>query len=134
MMIGIRFHHLALMAVFGSFLWPAPNATLAQERAITQSDGRFEIARNQGRLVRLSAPAVSVFIANPEIADVSVKSARMVYVFGKTPGMTTLFAVDRNENIIADIDISVTHDLNGLGRAIDTLLPAGGVTVNSVQA
>ena len=133
MMIGIRFHLLALMAVFGSILWPAPSATLAQERSITQSDGRFEIARHQGRLVRLSAPAVSVFIANPAIADVSVKSSRMVYVFGKAPGVTTLFAVDRNENIIADIDISVTHDLNGLGRAIDTLLPAGGVTVGSVQ-
>ncbi len=133
MMTGIRFHLLALMAVFGAVLWPAPSATLAEERAITQSDGRIEIARHQGRLVRLSAPAASVFIANPEIADVTVKSSRMVYVFGKTPGVTTLFAVGRNENVIADIDLSVTHDLSSLGQAIDTLLPASNVTVDSVQ-
>jgi len=132
-MTGIRFYLLALLAVLGATLWPAPVSTLAQERVITQTEGRFEIVRHQGRLVRLSGPAASVFIANPEIADVTVKSARMVYVFGKKPGTTTLFAVDRKENIIADIDISVTHDLTALDRAIKTLLPASGVSVGSVE-
>ncbi|RMD64292.1 MAG: type II and III secretion system protein family protein, partial [Alphaproteobacteria bacterium] len=44
------------------------------------STGTLVIPNQQGRLVRLRKPAASVFIANPEIADVSVKSARMVYV------------------------------------------------------
>ncbi len=133
MMTRICSHLLALAAILGSILWSETSTTLAQERAITQSDGRFEVPRHQGRLVRLSAPAVSVFIANPAIADVTVKSSRMVYVFGKSPGTTTLFAVDRNENIIADIDIAVTHDLPSLDRAIGKLLPNGSVTVDSVQ-
>ncbi len=133
MMARFRFIPLALVALLGTALTPSPNSILAQERDITQSSGRIEIARHQGRLIRLTGPAVSVFIANPEIADVNVKSSRMVYVFGKTTGMTTLFAVDRNENIIADIDVSVSHDLSSLDRAIESLLPASGVATSSVQ-
>ena len=41
---------------------------------------------NEGRLVKLSGDAASVFIANPAIADVAIKSPRLVYIFGKRPG------------------------------------------------
>ncbi len=133
MMTALRIGSIALVALFAAVLWPAPRPALAQDNAITQSDGRFEIARHQGRLVRLSRAATSVFIANPEVADVNVKSNRVVYIFGKNPGTTTLFAVDRNEQVVADIEVVVTHDLGGLRRAIDTLLPASGVTTESVQ-
>jgi len=128
-----RYAVLALMAIFAAApLW-ASGPGYAAEREVTQSSGVVSIARGQGRLVRLASPAASVFIANPAIADVSVKSSRMVYVFGITTGTTTLFAVDKNENIIADIDIAVSHDLDGLNRAIETLLPSHGVQVSSVS-
>ena len=133
MMAGLRIASMALVALLAAALWPAPRPEFAQDSTINESTGRVEIARHQGRLVRLSRPATSVFIANPAIADVSVKSTRMVYIFGKAPGSTTLFAVDRDENIVANMEIAVTHDLGGLRRAIETLLPSSGVTTESVQ-
>lgn len=93
----------------------------------------LEIELNEGQLVRLDKPASSVFIANPAIADVSVKSPRLVYVFAKAPGETTLFAVDSKENIVANIKVAVNHNLSRLNRSISGLAPAGGVTATSVD-
>ena len=118
-----------LFAVAG--LWPM--AAAAQSDTAVPSGGRLTIEMNEGRLVRLQSPATSVFIANPDIADVSVKSARMVYVFGKIPGQTTLFAVDRNENVVANVQIVVEHNVARLRESLDRMVPAGGIEVTSVN-
>ncbi|MFQ5466938.1 MAG: type II and III secretion system protein family protein [Kiloniellaceae bacterium] len=129
-----RFPLIALLVAAGLLSALAPAAAQGTSREVTATTGSISIARHQGRLVRLARPATSVFIANPEIADVSVKSARMVYVFGKAPGKTTLFAVDRKENVVADLDVIITHDLETLRESIQSLLPAGGpVDVSSVN-
>ena len=40
----------------------------------------------KGTLIRLPRPAATVFIANPDVADVQVKSPALIYVNGKIPG------------------------------------------------
>jgi len=40
----------------------------------------------KGTLIRLPRPAATVFIANPDVADVQVKSPALIYVNGKMPG------------------------------------------------
>lgn len=132
-MTGTRIRLIALALLSAVVALPAQAPAQVPNRDIVAQSGPVEIARHQGRLLRLSKSAASVFIANPAIADITVKSSRMVYIFGKAPGRTTLFAVDSNENVIADLDIQVTHDLSGLRNAIDTLLPANGITLDSVE-
>ncbi len=129
-MFAPRSSLIAVVALALASFWTAP--ALAQSSA-SPLGGRLTVEMNEGRLVRLSTPAISVFIANPEIADVNVKSARMVYVFGKVPGQTTLFAVDRNENVIANVQIVVEHNIGRLQESIDRLVPAGNVTAASVS-
>ena len=59
--------------------------------------GAFELVQPEARS---SAPAgssgeepfSSLFVANPEVADVEVKSPRLVYLTGVGVGETTLFA------------------------------------------
>lgn len=128
-MFAPRLNLIAFVALALASFWSAP--ALAQSSA-EPLGGRLTVEMNEGRLVRLSTPATSVFIANPDIADVNVKSARMVYIFGKVPGQTTLFAVDRNENVIANVQIVVEHNIGRLQENIDRLLPAGGVKATSV--
>ena len=120
----------ALLAI-ASF-WPAPAPAQTGGVSVAPAGGRLTVEMNEGSLVRLASPATSVFIANPEIADVNVKSARMVYVFGKTPGQTTLFAVDRNENVVANVQVVVEHNIGRLQENMDRLLPAGGIEASSV--
>ncbi len=88
---------------------------------------------NEGQLLRLEESAVSVFVANPEIADVNVKSPQLIYVFGQAPGETTLFAVDANDNVIANITLEVSHNLSRLQSSIAAVAPNARITATSID-
>lgn len=94
--------------------------------------GGMQIAVNQGEVIRLSRPAASVFVANPEVADIQVMSPTLVYVFGKRAGDTTIFAVDAEEEMIFNRTLSITHNLGGLQRVFADLLPGSNVEAQSV--
>ena len=53
---------------------------------------RLEVSK--GVLMRLEKEAGTIFIANPGIADVQVKSPRLIYLTGKAAGATTLYILD----------------------------------------
>jgi pilus assembly protein CpaC len=88
---------------------------------------------NEGHLVRIERPASAVFVANPEIAEVAVKSPRLIYVFAKKPGETTLYAVDQKEAVVANLRLVVTHDLSTLSDGLSRMVPEGQVTAESVS-
>ncbi|MDH3920295.1 MAG: pilus assembly protein N-terminal domain-containing protein, partial [Rhodospirillales bacterium] len=119
---------LAAMAFFAA---AAPAQSAGTAAAIATKPVVVEM--NEGRLIKLSSSASSVFIANPDIADVSVKSPRLVYVYGVQPGETTLYAVDRNDRMIASLRIQVAHNLSGLNGALVRVIPDGAVTATSID-
>lgn len=88
---------------------------------------------NEGQLVRLSKRAASIFVANPNVADVSIKSDRLVYVFGTGVGETTLYAVDGRDNIVANLAVVVTHNVSRLNASLRRLAPAGGMSAESID-
>jgi pilus assembly protein CpaC len=88
---------------------------------------------NEGHLVRIERPASAVFVANPDIAEVAVKSPRLIYVFAKKPGETTLYAVDQKEAVVANLRLVVTHDLSTLSDGLNRMVPQGQVTAESVS-
>ena len=62
-------------------------AALAQSRPLN-----IEVDRSTR--VQLRAPAGSVIVANPAIADVAVTDARTLFITGKDYGVTEVIAVD----------------------------------------
>ena len=106
----------------------------ATKASVRNANGQpIALEIHEGRLIKLPRPATTVFIANSGIADVSVKSPRLIYVFGKKTGETTLFAVDERENVIADMRILVSHNISRLNTSLSRLLPSGGVTAISID-
>lgn len=83
---------------------------------------------NEGSLIRLNSAAAEVFIANADIADVQVKSNRVIYVFGKAQGETTFYALDKNDKTLFSATISVTRNVSALRSAYKQMLP--GVPIN----
>ena len=71
-----------------------------------------------GKLVRLPAPASSVFVADSSIADVQTPNASAVFVFGKKPGLTTLFALSRSGEAIVSYTVTVQRDQQALQSAL----------------
>jgi len=119
---------LPLLLSFVTFASPS----LAKE--VTAAQGApIAIELNQGKLVRLDHAAATVFVADPDIADIQVKSPTIIYVLAKKVGETTLFAVDGQEHVLLDTAVTVTHDLTRLNTALKSLLPESNVSATSVD-
>jgi pilus assembly protein CpaC len=112
----------------GAALPPAPRAS----EMIPAATSRIEISVNQGQLVRLSKPVNSVFIADPAIADVQVKSPTLVYVIGKAAGSTSLYAVSEQDEVILNTQVRVNFDASRVEQAIHELVPRSTIAVNAV--
>ena len=123
---------IVVLMVMASVLMVISVSTEADE-LVTEKSTSIRVDMSKGRLVRLKRAAKTVFIADPKIADIQVKSPRLVYLFGKKPGQTTLFAVDAKENVLANIDITVLHNLTQLRSAIRKLYPGGEIQVASID-
>ena len=87
----------------------------------------------KGTLIKLPRPASTVFIANPEVADVQVKSPSLIYLNAKAPGETVLYAVDADDHVLLNAPVRVEHDLSRLRQSLPALIPGEDVSVNSVD-
>ena len=63
----------------------APQAASAQ--TVTSPARSIAISIGRGQLVSLPGKMTDVFVANDAVADVQVKSANQLYVFGKAGGV-----------------------------------------------
>src|SRR5207247_11288506 len=88
---------------------------------------------NKGTLVRLAGAAATVFVANPDIADVQVKSPTLVYISAKAPGETVIYAVDAADSVLLNAPILVEHDLSRLRSSLRQLAPGERVSADSVD-
>ncbi len=123
-----------LAAVAFGFLSAMPVAAGAAEFGTTiksQATSPIVIEVNEGQILRLNREADSIFVANPGVADLTVRSAKMVYVFGKKPGETSLFAVDAEDRVIANTTIVVRHNISRLQSALDNLIPSRSARASS---
>lgn len=87
---------------------------------------------DHGINLTLDAPASSVFVANPDIADVQVMSPTSIMLFGKRTGETSFMATDSNGHPLEQRTISVTQDLSGLRQELDLAIPGNKIRVASV--
>jgi pilus assembly protein CpaC len=90
------------------------------------------IETGKGTLLRLARPASTVFVANPAVADVQIKSPTLIYLTAKAPGETVIYAVDVQDAVLLNSPVRVVYDLSQLRRAIAELVPGQPVTVSSV--
>ena len=111
----------------------APAPATAAEEIVTPSGPAIRLDVGKGYLLRLDRDADTVFVADPEVADVRVKTARLIYIFGKGPGETSLYAVDNDQHVIINKPVVVKRDVARIQAAIDQLVPDGGVEVKAVD-
>ncbi len=120
----------AVSLTFGA---AAPQAAHADAAVMGDVPTELKVEAGKGRLIRLDRPAATVFIADPKIADVQVKSPTLVYVLGKAPGATSLFALDGKEQMIANLAVNVAIDTARLSAALKRHAPNSQIEVESVD-
>jgi pilus assembly protein CpaC len=78
---------------------------------------------DHGIPLTLAGPAASVFVANPDIADVQVMAPNQVMIFGKRTGETSFMATDSKGGTLAERTIVVSQDLAELRVELDAAIP-----------
>lgn len=84
-------------------------------------------------LVEMTEPASTVFVANPEIADVQVPgsaNARKFVIFGKKAGSTTVFALSRSGEVTR-YSVRVPRQVSQVTAALQAAAPDARVEVFS---
>lgn len=64
---------------------------------------------NMARVLRLSAPAATVIIGNPAVADVTIQDPQTLVLTGKSYGRTNMIILDNRGDPIADTVVEVTQ-------------------------
>jgi pilus assembly protein CpaC len=129
---GGRLRHLAAVlacVLAGVLASPAGG----QDAETLATEGSLTIEVHKGRVIRLPRPAATVFVADPEIADVQAQSASIVYLFGRRTGSTSLYAIDENDQLLVRTAVVVQHNLSGLRQAIGQLMPDARVVAGTVD-
>ncbi len=88
---------------------------------------------DQGTLVKISVPASAVFVADPTVADVQVKTPKLLYIYGRSPGTTNLYAVDENENVLMNRTVNIAFETSRLQKAINSMLPNANIRVEGLN-
>lgn len=85
---------------------PTVPSSAAESFQSTHETG-LQVVIGKGRLVRLGKPASTVIIADPAIAEAKALTPTMIWVFGKSVGVTELTAVSKGSTAVATIPLNV---------------------------
>lgn len=94
-----RLSAIALLMVAASI--PAPS--------MAQDGAPISVQANMARVLRLNAPAATVIVGNPGVADVTIQDPQTLVLTGKSYGQTNLIILDALGEPIADTLIEVTQ-------------------------
>ncbi|MEY4239529.1 MAG: Flp pilus assembly protein CpaB [Pseudomonadota bacterium] len=101
----------------------ASGPALAQSTEESLHAGALEVPVNKSRVVSAERAIGKALIGNAEVADVLPISERSVYLLGKSFGTTSLTLYDRNNRVIAVMDVAVGPDVEALRDQIAALVP-----------
>ena len=93
----------------------------------------INLETGKGALLRLDRTPATVFIADPRVADLQVKSPRLLYLLGKKPGETTLFAVDGSDRVVLNRRVRVQHNVSRLSESIQQMIPDSQIKVQAID-
>jgi len=124
-------HGIALTAALTLAL--APARLMAATSVIAPTGMLLDVDVGKGIILRLDRPAGNIFVADPTIADVQIKSPTVIYLLGKAAGTTTLFALDKQDQVLLNSPVEVHSDNLGLQRALQQLIPGTDVKARSVN-
>lgn len=87
--------------VFGLLLTGGP--------ALAETTDPISVKVNMARILRISAPAATVIIGNPGVADITIQDPQTLILTGRSYGTTNLIVLDGAGNPVADTIVSVVQ-------------------------
>ena len=118
-------------------LWFVLLATAANSQGLVvigpDENAPIELNAGAGRLLQMTGPVASVFVADDETANIRVGSPGFLTLTGLSVGETTLFALDDQDNVLTALPVYVRHNIEAIRRVIDAVAPGHQVQAESVD-
>ncbi len=108
-------------------------AQQAVAQAIQNASSSIDLSVGRGRLVSLPAAMSDVFVANDQVADVQVRSARQLYIFGKAPGETSIYATDGNGRVVYSTVARVGNNIETIDQMLALAMPDAKIQSNTMN-
>jgi len=116
--------------------YAGPSHAHAGRALVGSSQGnaqRVKLGLNKSIVIDLPADAYDILVANPAVADAVTRTARRIYLFGKSVGETNIFVFGPNGEPIASLDLAVERDVTGLEDYIKRFIPSSSVKVELIN-
>ncbi len=102
--------------------------------AMAQSGGKSVVLSvGKGQQVNLSSSITDVVVADPRIADVEVRSAKQIYIFGKGSGTTDVYATDAAGRTVYRATVQVGNNLDSLDHMLSLAMPESNIQVTTMN-
>jgi pilus assembly protein CpaC len=95
--------------------------------------GVVDLSTGRGQLITLPRPMSDLFVADPGIADVQVRSPTRLYVFGKGTGETTLSATAKDGSVVYSSTIRVGTNIGNIDQMLKVAMPDAQVTATPMN-
>ena len=99
---------------------------VAQPTAAKPSE-TLNLSQGTGTLVRLSEPMSDLFVADDGIADVQVRSANQLYVYGKKSGETTVYATSKSGHVVYAANVRVGNNISSVDEMLHLAMPEASI-------
>ncbi|HYD38291.1 MAG TPA: type II and III secretion system protein family protein [Allosphingosinicella sp.] len=123
----------AIVAVVVASLGGAASAPALAQPAAVRPSTDVTLSVGTGRMVRLDTAMTDLFVANDAIADVQVRSANQIYIFGKSAGETTVFATDRAGRTIYSANVRVGTNIGSLDELLRLAMPDAQIQARPIN-
>ena len=92
-----------------------------------------KLGLNKSVVIDLPADAYDILVANPAVADAVTRTARRIYLFGKSVGETNIFVFGPGGEQIVSLDLTVERDTAGVEEYIKRFIPTSEVKVELIN-
>lgn len=96
------------------------------EKPLVMSIGR-------GQQINLPTAVTDVVVANPNVADVEIKSPRQMYIFAKGAGETTVYATDAAGRTVYRATVRVGNNLDSIDDLLLLAMPEADIRVTTLN-
>lgn len=118
---------LATLCLLAGWSLPVASKNIAE----VQESSVITLIVNQGRMLQLKDLPDSILVADPAVASFELPSPGNLFVYGKSVGTTTLYAIDPNGAVITAIRVVVEHDLKALAQRLKREFPDADISLEA---
>ena len=105
----------------------------AHAQSVSRPANDIVLSIGRGQLVSIPGKMSDVFVADEKVADVQVRSANQLYVFGKGGGETTIYASNAAGQTVWSANVRVGSNIDSVDQMLGLAMPEASINVATMN-